>query len=104
MTSRPSRYLIRGRKVLTQLQAAPPHHRQALFDLFGQLADDPYPNDSNIAEFRGGPLKHTYVAWGQGGVTVMYRVAQDQPVIILIGATWPTDPDDNGNPMWSLAA
>lgn len=66
-------------------------------ELMQVLETDPYPAPGRryVAPFKGTTVKNLYVAWHKS-IDVTYRVAQDQPVILLVGAYWhkPEDPDD----------
>lgn len=86
--NRPSRYLIRGTSVLDQALPWPDPVRQALFNLLDELSVGPYPDQHpDASPVRGSDLRHHYVAW-KGAVNVVYRVMQDQPVIVLVGVHW----------------
>ncbi len=111
MTSRPSRFLIVGPKVLERMSDAPERIKRSFHELIGELALGPYPDQHpRAAEARGVNRKHLYVAW-KDDVELMYLVMQDQPVISLVGVHWrgPDDGGDNGGgePVdwtWTLAA
>lgn len=111
MRSKPQEFRVRGQRVLDLIESkAPPEARAQLLDLLLLLQKDPYPGKARpfVSEFRGGSdvPKHTYVAWGED-VHVVYRVAQDQPVVLLAGAHWTPrggDDDDDESADFPLAA
>lgn len=108
MRPKPSHFYIAGKKVLDQVRdQAPDDVKRSFAELMAALEPDPYPQPGRnyVAEMRVG-IKHLYVAWTDL-VHVSYRVAQDQPVILLVGVHWfgpPSGPDDgdqkDGDP-WS---
>jgi hypothetical protein len=87
--------LVAGQKVLDQIKIrAPAHIQTAIRDLLHELQTDPYPRADrrNVAAMRGVNTRHLYVAWCDEA-RIAYRVAQDQPVILLVGVHWLTPPD-----------
>jgi hypothetical protein len=81
--------------------------REALRDLLIELSTDPYPRPGrlNVSEVKGTNYRHLYVAWCDEA-RVAYRVAQDQPVILLVAVHWfgpPDGPDDGDNGEWDFA-
>ena len=112
MSSRPTQYWVVGQKVLDKIKnEAPPDVQVALRDLLLELRTDPYPRPGryNVSEVKGTQLKHLYVAWCDEA-RVSYRVAQDQPAILLLGVHWfgppegPDEGEDDDGWDFSLAA
>lgn len=75
-----------------------------------ELEHGAYPDQCPfVAEAKGTDLNHCYVAW-KDGVSIFYRITQDQPVIIIVGVHWRSGPegDRDGEPEpeldWTLAA
>jgi hypothetical protein len=100
VTARPSAFLVKGQKVLDLIKnEAPPHVQEGIQDLLLELQTNPYPAPGrfNVSPMKGTDLKHTYVAWCDVA-EINYRVAQDQPAILLIGAHWrsPSGGPDGG--------
>lgn len=98
MTSRPSRHLIRVKqRTLDRLANAPERVRRIFWETLEILEHGPYPHECAFAaEAKGTGLKHCYVAW-RDGVNLLYRITQDQPVIVVVGVHWKSGPDDNGD-------
>ena len=92
-----------GQKVLDiVLNEAPPDVRESVLDLLLELQNDPYPRPGryNVSPMKGTTLPHTYVAWCPKA-RVSYRIAQDHPVILLVGIHWfgpPSGPEDGEFP------
>lgn len=96
MTSRPSRYLIVGQKVLEEVRdKASEPVRETVAKIVRALETGPYPDDNNllrIFEPRGISHRNSFIVM-HDDVFILYQVMLDQPVIFLIGIDWRDETD-----------